>query len=326
MNYRITNETFEQLWHTWETLLSVGNFQTIFLTPSWHHVWWQEHNQGAELHLSSVRDDKSLIGIAPLMSIGNALLFLGDTDLWDYHDFIVAKGREDDFYPTLFHHLHSQPWDILDLRSIPDISPTLSHLPPLAKAYGYKVETLEEDVSPGVALPDTWDSYLMSLSKKDRHEIRRKFRRLDEFGDYRIYSVDEPHSMENALNDFFELMRSSHQDKVIFLNPKREHFFRNMTEVVARTGKLKLFFMEMAGKRVAAAMCFDYGSSRLLYNSGYDPNYSSFSIGLLLKAMCMREAIEEGKEYFDFLRGMESYKYHFGAKDVQLYRLVVHRV
>ena len=82
----------------------------------------------------------------------------------------------------------------------------------------------------------------------------------------------------------------------------------------------------MAGKRVAAAMCFDYGSSRLLYNSGYDPNYSSFSIGLLLKAMCIREAIEEGKEYFDFLRGMESYKYHFGAKDVQLYRLVVHRV
>ena len=325
MTYQITEESFEQLWPAWEALLPQGNFQTVFLTPSWHHVWWREHGGGSELRLNAVRDGEALVGIAPLMSTGNVLLFLGDTDLWDYHDFIVTQGREADFYPALLDHLDAQPWDLLDLRSIPEFSPTMAHLPPLAEARGYTVEVAEEDVSPGVALPNTWDDYLMSLSKKDRHELRRKFRRLDNRADYRSYSVDDSSSIDSALDDFFELMRISHQDKAIFLSPERERFFRRITEEVARIGALKLFFMEVSGKRVAGALCFDYGNARLLYNSGYDPDYSSLSIGLLLKAQCLKEAIEEGKGYFDFLRGKEPYKYHFGASDVQLYHLMVRR-
>ena len=63
----------------------------------------------------------------------------------------------------------------------------------------------------------------------------------------------------------------------------------------------------------------------LLYNSGYDPDYSKLSVGLLLKALCLKEAIEDGKEYLDFLRGKEPYKYDLGAKDVQLYQVILRR-
>ena len=48
-------------------------------------------------------------------------------------------------------------------------------------------------------------------------------------------------------------------------------------------------------------------------------------MGLLLKARCLQGAIEEGKEYFDFLRGDERYKYALGAKDVKLLRLRLQR-
>mgnify|MGYP001465757665 CR=1 FL=1 len=96
-----------------------------------------------------------------------------------------------------------------------------------------------------------------------------------------------------------------------------------------QTGGWERLLDELEGSRalqyIAAAMCFDYGNVRLLYNSGYDPDYSSLSIGLLLKALCLKEAIEEGMAYFDFLRGMEPYKYHFGASDVRLYHLTVRR-
>ena len=78
-------------------------------------------------------------------------------------------------------------------------------------------------------------------------------------------------------------------------------------------------------KRVAAAMCFDYGGARLLYNSGYDPSYGYYSVGLLLKALCLKDAIEQGKAYFDFLRGPEPYKYDLGAKNTALYQMVVTR-
>jgi CelD/BcsL family acetyltransferase involved in cellulose biosynthesis len=49
------------------------------------------------------------------------------------------------------------------------------------------------------------------------------------------------------------------------------------------------------------------------------------SVGLLNKALCIREAIEEGRRAFDFLRGSERYKYDLGGTDRLLYRIAVRR-
>ena len=166
MAYRITNESFPQLRAQWETLLSHATTQTIFLTPLWHQVWWEELGADAQLSLLAVWDKDILVGIAPLMRMGDTLSFLGDTDLWDYHDFIVAQGKEADFYPALLDYLRGQSFTQLDLSSVPEDSPTLAHLPPLAQGRGYSVEVEKEDVAPGLALPTAWESYLMGLSKK----------------------------------------------------------------------------------------------------------------------------------------------------------------
>ncbi len=324
-----TEETFQQLWKDWETLLSECPGQRVFQTPTWHHLWWQEMANGAELHLTSFREDGRLVGLAPLMCKSDSLSFLGDTDLWDYHDFVVAPGRDKDFFPYLFDVLERQPWRVFTLTSVPDTSTSLAYLSELCTTRGYTFEQTLEDVAPGLALPATWDEYLALLSKKDRHELRRKLRRLEGQANFKWYAC--PSSPQDAgafnrdLTDFFTLMGQSRAEKADFLTADREAFFRRMATRLAEAGLLRLFFMEVEGKRVASAWCFDYSSTRFLYNSGYNPGYSHLSVGLLLNAMSLRQAIEEGKGYFDFLRGNEPYKYDLGAKDVQLYRIVIRR-
>jgi CelD/BcsL family acetyltransferase involved in cellulose biosynthesis len=125
--------------------------------------------------------------------------------------------------------------------------------------------------------------------------------------------------------DFFRLMRSSSTDKAEFLTPEREHFFLDIASVLAARGQLKLLFLEVDNKRVASCVCFDYGNSYFLYNSGYDPEYASLSVGLLNKALCIREAIEQGRNRFEFLRGAERYKYNLGGKDRVVHQLVARR-
>ena len=120
-------------------------------------------------------------------------------------------------------------------------------------------------------------------------------------------------------------MRVSDPEKSKFMTPQREEFFYNIARRTAQLGLIKLFFMELEGKLVAASLCFDYGTTRLLYNSGYDLEYSYYSVGLLLNALCLRDAIEQGKVYFDFLRGSEPYKYHLGGQNQILYQMVVKR-
>ncbi len=325
MTLKVSSEAFGPLWADWEALLSQNSSYSVFQTPLWHHTWWEEMGGQAELKLTSLREDGALVGVVPLMQRDGALTFLGNTELWDYHDAVMARGREGELYPVLFQSLLEQPWDQMDLLSLPASSAALRYLPEMARSRGYSTELTPEDVCPGVVLPKSWDDYLMALDKKDRHELRRKLRRLESEGSYRFYTVNGSSALEGALEDFFALMKESRQDKALFLTAEKEHFFRRMGQELAKAGILRLFFMEIAGQRVASAICFDYCGTRFLYNSGYNPEYGSLSVGLLLKALCLKQAIEDGSRYFDFLRGNERYKYDLGAKDVQLYRLTIRR-
>ena len=83
---------------------------------------------------------------------------------------------------------------------------------------------------------------------------------------------------------------------------------------------LKLGVLELDTLPVAMIMCFDYNGCLYLYNSGYDPQYTSLSVGLLSKVLCIKESIQEGKKRFDFLKGDETYKHHLGGREVPLSR------
>jgi CelD/BcsL family acetyltransferase involved in cellulose biosynthesis len=127
------------------------------------------------------------------------------------------------------------------------------------------------------------------------------------------------------MDDFLTMFRNSHEGKADFLTPTNAEFFKGMAASLSRSGFLRLFFLEVGGVRVAAVLGFDYGDSFYLYNSGYDPEYSRLSVGLLLKALCIKESIARGKKHFDFLRGSEPYKYNMGGRDQPIYRCVLAR-
>ena len=49
--------------------------------------------------------------------------------------------------------------------------------------------------------------------------------------------------------------------------------------------------------------------------AGFDPAFSKLSPGTLTIGHAIDQAIREGATEFDFLRGGEPYKYHWGAVD-----------
>ena len=268
-------------------------------------------------------EPNEISAIASLAKSGDTVSFIGSEDTFDYNDFLIRPGHEVGFYQTLLDCMEEQKFGMLRLVSLRETSPTLQILPDLARKHGYTVEVKEEDVTSGIGLPSTWDEYLSLLNKKDRHELRRKIRRMDSQTDWKWYSLSEPAEVNERLGEFIKLMRQSRADKDEFMTPERERFFYNITQRMSELGLLQLYFLHMDGVTVATSLCFDYGGSRLLYNSGYDPEYAYYSVGLLLNAMCLKDAIEQGLTYFDFLRGPEPYKAHLGGQQRNLYQMVV---
>jgi CelD/BcsL family acetyltransferase involved in cellulose biosynthesis len=127
------------------------------------------------------------------------------------------------------------------------------------------------------------------------------------------------------MDDFVDLHTRSRADKTDFMTPEMETFFRRMASAMAAEGLVRLFMLRVNRRPAACVLCFDAGSHLYLYNSGYDPEFSSLSVGLVSKALCLQWAIENGMKGLDFLRGDEPYKYDMGAKDQEIYRIRLSR-
>ncbi|MFH1485430.1 MAG: GNAT family N-acetyltransferase [Chloroflexota bacterium] len=324
MELSIIPQDFSNLEKEWQSLLPHCDTNTVFTTPQWQRVWWEQFGTERELLLLNGYRDGRLIGIAPLMRKDHTISFVGDTQICDYLDFIVTRGEEESFYSALLAYLDKLSWRSLDLYAIPDYSRTIVTLLPLAKELGYSVAVGVEDVCPRVTLGKTWDDYLAGLNKKYRHELRRKLRRLKSSGTVNLYATPRD-SLETDMVDFIRLHRMSREDKARFMDSEMEAFFLKEMASLAERDYLKLFFMELDGVRVSSAICFDYGDELGLYNSGFDPAYSTLSVGLLLKALCLKKAIESGKRRFDFLRGKERYKYELGGEDLPVHHCLITR-
>lgn len=322
---RIERETFSGLGPQWERLLSRAAVNNIFLSSQWYELWWDSLSDGEEHLLFACMDGGELAGVLPLKRQDGRLSFIGSANVCDYMDFVVAKGRESEVYEAIGEHILELDWNALELNGVDGRSPTTTHLVEYLRCRGVEVTVRPEEVCPTVKLPGTWDEYLSGLSKKDRHELRRKLRRLYSAGDVRYHVAAQCDGFPNDLEVFLGLLENSRADKAAFMTPRMRGFFRNTLKGLAKTGSVRLSFLEVDGERVSSTVCFDYDNRYFLYNSGFNTEYSHLSVGLLLKALCLKTAIETGKREFNFLRGSEPYKYHLGAVDEVVYTISANR-
>ena len=242
---------------------------------------------------------------------GATIRLAGHEDLTDYHsplgdgvaDLVAAFAR------TLPSGTH------LDLDSLPDEAAAPIH-EGLHRA-GLTAAFQQHEVSAVLELPETFDDYLGALSKKQRHEVRRKIRRFTE-------TLGEPRLVRQAGSDavevFAEMHRRAHGDKATFMTERMADHFRTLEKEV---GAVMDVLYGDEERPVAIAFAFEDPETSYLYNSAYEPDVAEASPGIVLVAGLIAAAIERGHTRFDFLKGDEIYKFRMGAHERPLYRLTV---
>jgi CelD/BcsL family acetyltransferase involved in cellulose biosynthesis len=319
-DYAVTEETFDSIASYWlDSRLSLS-WDCLFVLPAWLKVWWNEFGSGRRPYLCAVRHKDELIGIAPLMIQAESACLMGDSDVCDYLDVIVTPGRGTEFFEVLLQHLRQQDISRLDLGALRADSIVFSNLAAAAKRFNYTVLSEPQDVSMELNLPSTWDDFLKLLTGKERHEIRRKLRRLKESARVNFRVIESQAEVNAEIDLFLDLFKLNRADKSDFMTDQRACFFRSLAGAMAEARMLKLFFLDLDETPAAAVMCFDYHSTVYLYNNGYDNQYRSLSVGLLSKVFTIQDSIQRGKKKYDFLKGTEVYKHRLGGQPVQLYR------
>ncbi len=291
---------------------------TFFQSQKWLELW-SKHFSKNKLILE-VNESNNTVGLAAFeINKDNKIIeflgvsaILGNELVTDYGDIIYLQGKQNLVWENVLKHFHSfYPSYILNLNFVREDSPSLDHY----KNSGATINRV--DTSPYLILPDSWEKYLESLDRKNRHELRRKIRRLEKYGViFESGAIDN-----NSIDELIRLMKFS-EDKNKFLSANMQIFFKDIVKTF-NNNEISIDFLKFENKNIAATLSFKYKKILYLYNSGFDPNYSSLSPGLLSKAFLIKKAIEQGYSEFDFLRGNERYKYDLGGRDRRLYNITL---
>lgn len=311
----------------WDSLLERLVFPSPFLSRSFLLPWNRAFGKAREVRAAAWSPSggpaEGLLFLRRLP--GGGWTFLGGEEVADYLDALVVPGREEAFWRDfLAAGLPALGGGPLVLPGIVEGSRSLDALPRLCAAAGRPCRVEEMDRAPFVALPGSFEEYLASLGKKQRHELRRKIRRAGErLPELAFRTTLTGEELGRDLPSFLELHRKSRPGKEEFMDGRMAAFFREIAGGFLRAGTLRLAFLSSGGQDLASAFQIRAGRALLLYNSGYDPGHREAQPGLVLIARCIEQALGEGAQEYDFLRGTERYKYDLGGVDRVVYRVTV---
>ncbi|MGD8210288.1 MAG: GNAT family N-acetyltransferase [Desulfobacterales bacterium] len=322
-SYTVESEDFDNVFAHWQQADDFLPWNCLFVLPVWLKTWWQNFGRDATLYLLGVRHEGRTIGIAPLQRRDDTVRFIGDKNVCDNLDFIVDPNNAADFFHRLITYLKRDGVKRLELEPVRRDSSVMTHLIAVAAETGCRYSYVDDERYYALNLPGSWDDYLRMLRGKERHEIRRKLRRLNEAGQINFRMIENADSVSEEMEIFLNLFKSNRSDKAEFMNDQMVSFFKELAASLNEARILRLFFLDLDQIPVAATICFDYRSTMYLYNNGYDNRFASLSVGLLAKILSIKESIQSGLQIYDFLKGAEGYKQRLGGQPYQLYRCVI---
>ena len=326
-----STEDFAALREEWDALLAVSPANTAFLTWEWAFSWWEAfHGPDTDLFVLVATDHEKTVGIAPLVQTRRRLgglwslrqiKFLGaERAAGDYLDFLIdsrVEGR--DVLQAMGEYLrqHGAEWDFLSLLEVPERSVHLPWLAETARDLGYRFSQDRLRVCPATALPPTWSALELSLSKDFRRNLKYKKRQLLEKrgGVFRLADTKNLGAELDAFWTLHEKRWNSRGERGSFTDPDKREFYRRMAARYAQKDWLRLYFLAVRDTPIATLLALRYGGRIYGLQTGFDPAWSKLSVGHVLLACVLQQAIQEGCGEYDFLRGTETYKYDWRARD-----------
>jgi CelD/BcsL family acetyltransferase involved in cellulose biosynthesis len=303
----------EALAPEWAALWQRVPATTPFQSPAWLVPWWRHFRPGRLSTVGLWRAGR-LTGVLPLYhadeSPGGNLRLLGGGNT-DYLDALVEPGCARELGPVIGEALAQirEPDEAVRLERLPAWSP-------LACVEGDFDRGREDEPCPVLDLPHGSRSCW-----KDARYLLRRLGRMDGFA-IRTAGGDD---LGVAIDCLAALHASRWADRGmpgIFADPTNAAFLREAAAALLDAGVLRCHLLQLQGRVVAAHLGMVAKGRAYHYIAGFHPAVARLSPGSALLAHAIEDAERNGARAFDFLRGAEDYKYHWGAEDQWTQRLV----
>ena len=305
-----------------------------FITPDWYRAWLRSFGDQSTPFVVSLRDDGgSLVGLMPLVLSQRRhlpTLSFGGADYGDYYQPVARSEADEETVARTFAQVlgnRKDEWAMIVADYVDEDAPWTQALT-RSNAVSLKPIRYHEHPSVYLSIPlrdQTWDEYLAGRSRNLRGQLGRKRRALERLGTVRFRRAGD--DLEGAMNTLFDLhaRRWAGKGSTIFSSRSAREFHMEFARDAQEHDWLRLWFLDVDEKPIAAWYGWSIGGRYLYYQAGFDPAWSRVSPGLLLLAHTIEAAFHEGASEYDMLLGNEPFKERFATAATERRTLVLVR-
>jgi CelD/BcsL family acetyltransferase involved in cellulose biosynthesis len=283
----------------------------VFATREWLLTWWRHYGSRRRQLIGVVRADGELLSIVPLYEWWKrgipVLRFIGHGPS-DQLGPIGAPLSDSAAAAGVREAVRAVP-----LRRFVLLAEHIAGDQPFGDLTGAR--PLYREASPVLRFQhSSWDAFLQERGRNFRQQARRFPRKVAELGTVSYRLATDPERLPQDLDTLFGLHRQrwGNADTAFLLAAS---FHREFAAQALHRGWLRLWFLELDGKPVAALYGFRFAGAESAYQSGRDPALGQKPLGFVLLAHAVREALADGMGEYRLLRGGAAYKGRFATSD-----------
>jgi len=309
----LTEDALHALESEWRTL-EPQMLAVPFTSYDWNVAWWKHMRSERKavtdtMFVLAFRDESNqLRGVAPMMvtyrpavgplRLGHLQFFGADQNITEMRGIAAPVSDSALLYGEMFSCIYEQKqWDFMKVTGMPAATlvkegvekrfPTTQWTRELFNFY--------------LVLKPTWEEFKTGLSRNIKESLRKCTNAPKRDGLNFEFTVAQAQSeVRAALEDFFRLhaVRSQLTDTIahpnVFAESNAREFLIDVCERYAARNALRIFQLRNEGKVIATRIGLVSGDSVYFYYSGYDTEFSKYSVMTTVVAEAIKHCIEAG--------------------------------
>ncbi len=331
-------EAFAAIKTEWRQLFAAVECSP-FLSWEWMSVWFESFGEDRIPFILKAYRAETLIGILPMFLakreiLGlrfNRLSLMGeDAGGADHLDLIAKPEDRTEAISAIFDFLQRDTsCDLIRLENLTGGSETIGLLKSQSRAKTSRLPRFTESISavcPQIDLTSGWE-FVLKQSKRASN-FKRRLKQIEKIEGFDYRSRTSSDDVLAAFDRFLHLHDKRMQKyggSELSGHPRLVAFQRRLVPELANAGLIRFDELWTKGECRSSIYALDDGSTFYYYNSGFDPEFSHLSVGLVLLGLSIKNAIERGNAVFDFLRGDETYKFDWANRISQLATVTLNR-
>ncbi|MDQ4123392.1 MAG: GNAT family N-acetyltransferase [Acidobacteriota bacterium] len=303
-----------------------------FLSWEWLSTWYKWFGGDRDLFVLKAYRENQLIGLMPLCLqekrvLGLKLIrlsFMGEAQGGaDYLDLIAKPEEKAEILSAILDFLKKENnFDLICLENLASDCETAKFLldfEQLETKPRLRRTAQTSAICPQIELTGDWETILKQ--SKRASNFKRRLKQLEKMPGFEFRSVTSPSEAEEAFERFYRLHEKRWRKSggsELSGHPRLVSFQRDLVLKLAQAALVRFDELWVEGECRASVYGLDDRRAFYYYNSGYDLEWSSRSVGLVLIGLSIKSAVERGNSLYDFLRGDETYKFDWSNKQTEL--------